>query len=166
MHLELLKQDLLRWCDAEKKSYSLISAIRLWMKYDEFKCLVNYRLKSTKMSKFCKIFSRAEKRHNLYIYADYVGGGFMPFHAFSTIIHAKSLGRNCTIFQNVTIGYWNGDKPTIGDNVTVYAGAVIIGGIYIGDNVEIGANAVVTKNIPANTIVAGVPAKIIKYKDC
>lgn len=68
MHLELLKQDLLRWCDAEKKSYSLISAIRLWMKYDEFKCLVNYRLKSTKMSKFCKIFSRAEKRHNLYIY--------------------------------------------------------------------------------------------------
>lgn len=67
MYLELLKQDLLRWCDAEKRAYSLISAIRLWMKYDEFKCLVNYRLKSTKMSKFSKIFSRAEKRHNLYI---------------------------------------------------------------------------------------------------
>ena len=165
MHLELLKQDLQRWCDAEKRKCSLVSAIYLWLKYDEFKCLVNYRLKSTKMSLFCKILSFVEKRHNLYIYADYIGGGFMPFHAFSTIIHAKKLGRNCTVFQNVTIGYNGGGKPTLGDNVTIYAGAVVIGGVDIGDNVEIGANAVVTKNIPANCIVAGVPAKIIRYKD-
>ena len=44
-------------------------------------------------------------------------------------------------------------------------GAIVFGGITIGDNVTIGANAVVNKPIPDNAIVAGVPAKIIRYKE-
>ena len=52
--------------------------------------------------------------------------------------------------------------PTIGDNVTIYAGACVIGGIKIGNNVVIGANAVVTKDIPDNSVVVGNPAKTIK----
>lgn len=56
------------------------------------------------------------------------------------------------------------DAPTIGDNVVVYAGAKIIGGVHIGNNVIIGANAVVTKDVPDNCVVAGVPARIIKMK--
>lgn len=87
------------------------------------------------------------------------------FMRFSTIIHASRIGRNFTIFQNVTVGYSNGGKPQIGDNVTIYSGAVVIGPIKIGDNVEIGANAVVTKDVPSNVVVAGVPAVIIKYKE-
>lgn len=53
--------------------------------------------------------------------------------------------------------------PIIGNNVHISAGAVIIGPIKIGNNVIIGANAVVNKDVLNNCIVAGVPAKIIKY---
>lgn len=76
------------------------------------------------------------------------------------------LGNNCVIYQNVTIGgktrIGKNGFPTIGDNVTIYAGACIIGDVKIGNNVIIGANAVVTKDIPNNCVVAGVPAKVIK----
>ena len=52
--------------------------------------------------------------------------------------------------------------PKIGNNVTIYAGACVSGGITIGDNVVIGANAVVTKDVPDNAVVVGNPARIIK----
>lgn len=51
---------------------------------------------------------------------------------------------------------------TIGRNVWVGASATILPGVIIGDNAIIAAGAVVTKNIPANTIVAGVPGKVIR----
>lgn len=54
--------------------------------------------------------------------------------------------------------------PTIGNNVTIFAGAKVFGKITIGDDVVIGANAVVTKDIPSHSMVAGVPAKIIKTR--
>lgn len=76
------------------------------------------------------------------------------------------IGKNCTILQNVTIG--NGGKfnesayPVIGDNVTILAGAVVVGGIKVGDNAVIAANAVVRNNVEKNTMVAGVPARYMK----
>ena len=85
-------------------------------------------------------------------------------HGHSTVIHATSIGENCHVWQNVTIGkQWpGGEKPVIGNNVFVCTGSVVLGNITIGDNVVIGANAVVTKSVPNNCIVAGNPAKIIK----
>lgn len=50
----------------------------------------------------------------------------------------------------------------IGNNVWIGDKVTILGGVHIGDNVIIGANSVVTKDVPSNTIVAGIPAKIIK----
>lgn len=85
----------------------------------------------------------------------------MIWHGFSTIINAKSIGNNCTIYQQVTIGNWNG-TPKIGNNVTIFPGAKVIGNITVGDNVKIGANAVVSKNVPENCTVVGVPAFIVK----
>lgn len=162
--IDLLKQDLRRFCLANNKNYNIFSIVRLWLRYDELKCLCNYRLRYTKLKLLSKL-SWAKKRHNLYICADNIGGGFLPFHAFSTIIHAHRIGENCTVFQNVTIGYSGGGKPTIGNNVTIYAGAVVVGGVSVGDNVVIGANAVVVKDVPSNVVVVGVPAKIIKYNN-
>ena len=84
------------------------------------------------------------------------------------------IGRNCTILQQVTIGgnpaTFDGTSPiskaaTIGDNVIISAGAKIIGDVKIGNNAVIGANAVVTHDVPDNAVVAGVPARIIKYKN-
>ena len=96
-----------------------------------------------------------------------IGGGMIIQHGFSTIISAEKIGKNCKIYQQVTIGYTHDLRaPVLGDNVEVCCGAKVLGGITIGDNVLIGANAVVVKDVPANSVVAGVPAKVIKTLDC
>lgn len=64
--------------------------------------------------------------------------------------------------HNVTIGHKNGKAPTIGNNVIVSPSCNIVGGIHIGDNVIVGIGSVVVKDVPANSIVAGNPARVIK----
>ncbi len=77
-------------------------------------------------------------------------------------------GRNFHVSQGVTVGVnWGQQKgdqifPEIGDNVWIMAGTVVVGPIKIGDNVIIGANSFVNKDIPENSVVAGVPAKVIR----
>lgn len=78
----------------------------------------------------------------------------------------KTILQERPIYQGVTIGSSrgsNGGVPRIGNNVVVFAGTKIIGNVVIGDNVVVGANAVVTKDVPANAVVVGVPAKVISY---
>lgn len=87
------------------------------------------------------------------------------YGGIAVVVHARAVvGRNTIIGQCVTIGgrskHYN--VPVIGENVYIGAGAKILGPITIGDNCVIGAGAVVLKDIPANSVVAGVPAKIIK----
>ncbi len=79
-----------------------------------------------------------------------------------------TIGKDCVIYQNVTIGgrdfIQNGDPknyPHIGDNCIIYPGAFIVGPITIGENSVIGANSVVVSNIPPNSIVGGNPARIM-----
>ncbi|CUV66437.1 Serine acetyltransferase [Sulfurovum sp. enrichment culture clone C5] len=81
------------------------------------------------------------------------------------------IGRNCVIFQQVTIGsvVMPSDNkvgyPTIGDNCYIGAGAKIIGNVNIGNNVRIGANAVVYKNVPNNSVVISGEQKITEKTD-
>ncbi|HBJ1651639.1 serine O-acetyltransferase [Clostridium botulinum] len=70
------------------------------------------------------------------------------------------LGDNCILYQQVTLGQKNNSYPKIGNNVTVFAGAKVLGNITVGDNCVIGANAVVLKNIPSDKCAVGVPCKI------
>lgn len=88
----------------------------------------------------------------------------LPHYGLGIVIHPKStIGDNCKIFQNVTIGCRNGDgPPIIGNNVFIGSGACILGKIKIGDNAKIGANAVVLKDVLPNETVVGIPAKVIK----
>jgi len=84
-------------------------------------------------------------------------------HPLSVVIgDFVKIGRCVTIYQNVTLGQKNGQYPIIGDNVVIYAGAVIVGKIKIGDNAVIGANAVVLSDVPACATAVGVPAHIVK----
>ena len=93
-----------------------------------------------------------------------IGSGIIIWHGQSTIIFAKSIGKNCTVWQQVTIGRGGkeGGTPAIGDNVKIFSGAKVLGSIKIGNNVLIGANAVVVKDVPDNCTVVGVPAYIVK----
>jgi serine O-acetyltransferase len=91
-----------------------------------------------------------------------IGVGLFIQHGFSTIIMAD-LGDNCWVNQQVTIGHKDKTgRPKIGNNVRITAGAKVLGNITIGDRVTIGANAVVVKNVPADCVVVGVPAYIIR----
>ena len=67
------------------------------------------------------------------------------------------------IFQGVTIGTTRSKEgsPKIGNNVILFSGARVIGGVTIGDNCVIGAGAVVTKDVPSGCVAAGIPAKVV-----
>ena len=95
-----------------------------------------------------------------------IGKGLKLGHGgLGVVINANVLiGKNCHIGTCVTVGGTNKNPvvPTIGDNVVISTGAKVIGPITIGDNVVVGANAVVVSDIKSNSVVAGIPAKIIK----
>jgi serine O-acetyltransferase len=88
------------------------------------------------------------------------GPGLFFQHGNNTFVSAESIGVNCWIGRHVVIGYSNEtDRPTIGNNVRIYAGAKIIGNIKIGDGAIVGLNTVVIDNVPAGVTVFGVPGK-------
>ncbi|WP_345104087.1 serine acetyltransferase [Mucilaginibacter panaciglaebae] len=98
-----------------------------------------------------------------------IGRGLSLYHGQALVLNqGVILGDNCTLRNSVTIGHKklaNGTFsrcPRLGNNVDVGANVVIIGDIEIGDNVVIGAGSVVTKSIPANSVVVGNPARILE----
>lgn len=98
-------------------------------------------------------------------YSSKIGNGLRINHGVGTVIGARVvLGDNCLIHQGVTLGDRNGLRPIIGNHVTIYANASILGGINIGNHSVIGANSVCLADVPENGIVAGVPGRIIRIK--
>lgn len=97
-----------------------------------------------------------------------LGGGLRIPHAVGLVIGSGvQVGTGCILYQNITLGLKKPDVPaypTLGNNVVVSAGAVVVGGIKIGQGATIGANAVVTQNVPARALAVGVPAVIKKAK--
>lgn len=86
-------------------------------------------------------------------------------HGLNGIVIARNvrIGKNVTILQHVTIAESNKYKTTIiEDDVLIGAGAVILNNVRIGKGSKIGANAVVTKDVPPNSIAIGVPARIVE----
>ena len=100
-----------------------------------------------------------------------IGKNLFIDHGMGVVIGETSeIGNNVTIYHNVTLGgvapSINTDKqreikrhPTLQDNVVVGSGAQVLGPITIGKNAKIGANAVVTKDVPENGVMVGIPAK-------
>lgn len=94
-----------------------------------------------------------------------IGEGLILHHPVGIVIGSGvTIGRNCTILQNVTLGEKYGPDgghlyPQIGDGVTICCGAVIVGGVTVGDGATIGANAVVLSDVAAGSTMVGVPAR-------
>lgn len=97
-----------------------------------------------------------------------IGEGLYIGHGMCIVVNPRAIiGKNVNLSQGVTIGQASrGSRKgvaTIGDNVYIGPGAKIVGAVKIGNNVAIGANAVVTKDVPDNAVVVGIPAKVIAY---
>lgn len=87
-------------------------------------------------------------------------------HGMGVVIGETAVvGKSCTIYQGVTLGgtsLSHGKRhPTLGDNVTVGVSAVVLGDITVGDNSKIGGGSVVVKDVPPNSTVVGVPARVV-----
>ena len=155
----IIVYDVVRWLDAINKKDNYFFGFLFLMTYKpEFRNLFYKRV-----GKFSKIISfLCPQMNTLFIVTKNVGKGLFIQHGFSTIITCHSIGDNCWVNQQVTIGYSGRFCPVIGDNVVINAGAKVIGNVVVGNNTIIGANAVVVKNVPPNCTVVGVPAYIIK----
>ncbi len=169
---KLIIEDVARWNEIDQINYNLFESINWYMTYKkEFRNLIQHRLKKpSRTIKSMLHFTIArilwKPLETLYIYTDEIGGGLYIQHGFSTIITAKKIGKNCRIYQQVTIGYKRGaTPPVLKDNVSVTCGAKVLGDITMHKNSIAAAGSVVLKDVPENAIVAGVPAKVISYKD-
>jgi len=97
-----------------------------------------------------------------------IGKGFFIDHGMGVVIgETTKIGDNCVLFHNVTLGGTGKHRgkrhPTIGNNVMIGTGAILLGPINVGNDVKIGANTfILMRNVPDNTTVAGTPGRIVK----
>ena len=99
-----------------------------------------------------------------------IGKGFFIDHGDGVVIGETTvIGDDVTLYQGVTLGGTGKDvgkrHPTIGNRVTIGAGAKVLGPFTVGDGSKIGASAVVLKEVPPNCTVVGVPGRIVKMGD-
>ncbi|WP_438852778.1 serine O-acetyltransferase [Brevundimonas nasdae] len=163
------------WADLEQDVARKGRGARAWVKAItkiDFHVLLGYRfcraLQPYKLGRVAvrllQIFPRALSGCYISAQASIAGGVQMPHPTGIVIGEGVVLGRNATIFQNVTIGSGDlgaGAYPVIGNNVTIFANAVIVGSIKIGDGAKIGAGAVVLKDVPAGRTAVGNPARLL-----
>lgn len=150
-----------------------------WIKNAMYDFFWNLRGLVHKFPRPLSVFPRT-----LYRILEYIGGCTIPtaaafagkpclphgVHGIFISAGAK-IGKNCVIFQHVTIGsnLIPGSKgfgyPTVGDNCYIGAGAKIIGAVTIGNNVRIGANAVVHRDVPENSVVTAAKQVVLSGRE-
>ena len=101
-----------------------------------------------------------------------VGKGLSLYHGQALVINKSTvIGENCVLRNSTTIGHKKladgtfSGCPRIGNNVDIGANVCIIGDVTIGDNVIIGAGSVVIKDVPADCVIVGNPARILERKN-
>lgn len=157
---KVIAADIRRWLSIHKVDHGLsMGLIYLLSHLPEYRNLFYYRVGPIKylLNLLCP------KMSSLVINAESVGEGLYIQHGHSTRIGALSVGKNCWINQQVTIGWEQQGRPVILDNVRLGAGAKVIGKVVVGNNSIVGANAVIVKNVPDNCTVVGVyPVYIVR----
>lgn len=128
-----------------------------------------YKLKIPFLPRFISQFSRFFTGIEIHPGAT-IGKNFFIDHGMGVVIGETAIiGDNCLVYQGVTLGGTGKETgkrhPTIGNNVTLGAGAILLGNISIGDNSNVGAGSVVIKSAKENSTLVGVPARVVKEKN-
>lgn len=140
----------------------LLAFIKVATRQRVFRNLFYYRLGEYR-SVFIKWMMPPEP--TLHIWCPEIGSGAHFEHNYATYLNAERIGRNFYCLQLVTLGNdRDGRRPTIGDDVSIYTGATVFGGITIGNRVTIGAGSVVRRDVPDDCVVVGNPARIVRQK--
>ena len=146
-------------------TYPSVKAI-FFHRIANFFCLAKFDLIARIISQFSRFLTGIEIHPKAKI-----GKNLFIDHGMSVVIGETSeIGNNVTIYHGVTLGgispSIDSDKqrnvkrhPTLKNNVVVGSGAQILGPITVGENAKVGANAVVTKDVPDNAVMVGIPAK-------
>ena len=171
-----VKSDVFRYCG----KFDIGSLISCYVKTPGFKYI--FLMRTAKFLRTRKylflpvyILDRLLLNHYMFKYGisipynTEIGPGLYIGHFGGIVINSETkIGKNCNINHDVTIGAAYGGKspgvPVIGDNVYFGPGCKVVGGITIGNNVAIGANCVLTKSVPDNSVVAGIPGVVLSDK--
>ena len=157
----IINQDIQRWAEAKNRKGSHTTLLLHFLATSsDFRSIFYFRIKHP-ITHALNIYCRKQINFTIDINTK-LEGGILTGHPYSTILNAISIGENFYVNHLVTVGEINGKKPTIGNNVSIYTGAIVIGDITVGNNCSIDAGSVVVKSIPDNCVVAGNPAIIIK----
>jgi len=157
----IINHDLKRWAKAKNiKGNNTYLLFHFLTFSPDFRTIFYFRTKNI-FTHVLNLYCRKQKGFIIDV-RTHLGGGIITGHPYATILNAKSIGENFYVNHLVTIGEIDGKRPIIGDNVSIYTGAIVIGDIKIGNNSKIGAGAVVVKNVPENSVVVGNPGRVIK----
>lgn len=158
-------KSVLKW---HKESYYVCKYLHFLRKYEYY---YNNKGNSILNNLLCKYYysrmNNSSLKYGIHINPNTVGKGlFIPHYAGGIYINAIQLGNFCTVSSGVVIGNKKNQsqRAIIGDNVELCVGCKVIGKVKIGDNVIVAPNSVVIKDIPTNTTVSGIPAKVIKIR--
>ncbi len=149
------------------------SSLEIWLLYPGLKAIrmhrranFYYRHKMFFLARY--VSQRAARKTGIEIHPGAkIGRRLVIDHGTGIVIgETAEIGDDVLIYQGVTLGGTGKDvgkrHPTIGNNVMISAGAKVLGPFKIGDNSRVAAGAVVLKEVPPNSTVVGVPARIVK----
>jgi len=172
---DLFKKDIQRWIEpgqvADPSRVTFVTTLKLLYQHLPLQAMLLFRLGSWFKQKRIPLLPGFIQRTIAILYGleiligAKIGGGLYIPHPFGTVIVPHSMGENCSVIGNVTIGMRNKwEFPRIGNQVFIGAGARVLGGIEIGDGASIGANAVVIEDVPPGVTVVGIPARVVNRK--
>lgn len=174
----VLREDLLRFGNNKPKIKDRILHNEVFYIYNYIRHLryIEFYRNSKGIGKLLYLYHWYRYKHlgfklKMAIYPNTIGSGFRIYHAgsYTHVGPNVRIGKNSTFVSGVVFGNKTeaeDNRPVVvGDNCYFGNNVTILGPVRIGNNVTVGAHAVVTKDIPDNAVVVGVPAKIIKIKE-